>query len=63
MKTNPNFLLAQNQIYHLNCSQLLALLRQNEMLVDAIITDPPYNISKKDNFFTSIGRAGRDHGS
>ncbi|MBU4692706.1 hypothetical protein KQ876_00595 [Mycoplasma sp. CSL7491-lung] len=31
------------------------------MFIDAVITDPPYNISRKNNFKT-IGRSGIDFG-
>lgn len=36
-------------------------LKYRSEIIDAVITDPPYNISRKNNF-TSIGRAGIDFG-
>ncbi|MDO6830031.1 site-specific DNA-methyltransferase [Mesomycoplasma ovipneumoniae] len=40
---------------------LLEYLKDNKIKVDAVITDPPYNISRKNNF-KSIGRSGIDFG-
>lgn len=42
-----------------DCLELLKTL-ENES-VDALITDPPYNIARKNNF-KSMGRAGIDFG-
>jgi len=36
-------------------------MKRQEIKVDAIITDPPYNISRENNF-TSLGRSGIDFG-
>jgi site-specific DNA-methyltransferase (adenine-specific) len=36
-------------------------MKKSEKKIDAIITDPPYNISKNNNF-ASLGRAGIDFG-
>jgi DNA modification methylase len=43
-------------LYHLDASQLLEELIQNNTVVDHIITDPPYNISKQDNFVSMASR-------
>lgn len=40
---------------------LVEKVKNENVLVDAIITDPPYNISQKSNFHT-MGRAGVDFG-
>ena len=42
-----------------DCIKLIEKLEDNS--VNAIITDPPYNIAKKNNF-TTMGRAGIDFG-
>ena len=44
-----------------NAIHLLKQLNDNNIMVDAIITDPPYNISKPNNFNT-LNRAGIDFG-
>ncbi|WP_373435434.1 DNA-methyltransferase, partial [Metamycoplasma equirhinis] len=46
-----------------DCIELITELKQKfkKPIFDAIITDPPYNISRKNNFKT-IGRAGIDFG-
>jgi len=41
--------------------KVLKELKKKKILVDAVITDPPYNISRKNNFHT-IGRKGIDFG-
>lgn len=41
--------------------ELLKNLGKNSIMVDAIITDPPYNISQENNFDT-LNRAGIDFG-
>lgn len=46
------------KLYHGDCIEVMKTLGS----VDAIITDPPYNISRKNNFKT-MGRAGIDFGS
>lgn len=48
-----------NQIYNMDCLEGMKKLKP--LSVDAIITDPPYNISQKNNFHT-MGRAGIDFG-
>ncbi|MCR8613055.1 MAG: DNA adenine methylase [Mycoplasma sp.] len=45
-----------------NALNFIEELKENNILVDAIITDPPYNISRANNFKT-INRAGIDFGS
>lgn len=44
-----------------DCLKILDALIQKGIKVDAIITDPPYNIARENNF-TSIGRRGIDFG-
>lgn len=46
-------------LLHGDCIKLIEKLEDNS--VNAIITDPPYNIAKKNNF-TTMGRAGIDFG-
>lgn len=50
-----------NKIYNLNCIKLFEKMKNEGLVVDAIITDPPYNISRKNNF-KSINRNGIDFG-
>jgi 23S rRNA G2069 N7-methylase RlmK/C1962 C5-methylase RlmI len=50
-----------NRIYNLDCLELFKKMKKTGIKVDAIIADPPYNISKSNNF-SSIGRAGIDFG-
>ncbi len=47
------------ELYKGDCIELMKKIENNS--VDAIITDPPYNIAKKNNFHT-MGRAGIDFG-
>jgi DNA modification methylase len=49
----------KNKIYLKNCLEFLDGLKDES--VDLILTDPPYNISRKNNF-KSIGRSGIDFG-
>ncbi|MGZ9756404.1 DNA-methyltransferase [Mycoplasma sp. 394] len=51
-----------NKIYHLDCINLFKQMKQNHISVDCIIADPPYNISRKNNFHT-INRQGIDFGN
>lgn len=44
-----------------DCMDFLNNLKQKNIIVDAIITDPPYNISKPNNFNT-LNRVGIDFG-
>ena len=48
-----------NKIYHGDCIELLKQVKSDS--VDLILTDPPYNIAK-DNNFDTMGRAGIDFG-
>nr|WP_245579605.1 hypothetical protein [Mycoplasma leonicaptivi] len=50
-----------NKIFNESCFDLFEKLSAKKIYVDAIITDPPYNISKK-NHFQTIGRQGIDFG-
>ncbi len=51
-----------NEIYNADCIELIDGMIKQNVKVDAIITDPPYNISRENNF-KSIGRAGIDFGN
>ena len=42
-----------------DCLEVMKTIKDNS--IDAIITDPPYNIARKNNFHT-MGRAGIDFG-
>lgn len=48
-----------NKIYNQDCLEGMKNINNNS--IDAIITDPPYDISR-DNNFTTMGRAGIDFG-
>ncbi len=52
------------QIHHANAFEIIKDFYQQNLKVDAIITDPPYNISVKNNFSTlkSAKRQGIDFG-
>ncbi|WRA90999.1 site-specific DNA-methyltransferase [Helicobacter pylori] len=52
------------QIHHANAFEIIKDFYQQNLKVDAIITDPPYNISVKNNFSTlkSATRQGIDFG-
>lgn len=50
-----------NNIYHMDCLEGMDLMIEQGMKVDAIITDPPYNIAR-DNNFNTMGRRGIDFG-
>ena len=49
------------KLYHGDCLEIVDKLMKQEVKVDSIITDPPYNISRANNFHT-MGRAGIDFG-
>ena len=49
------------KLYKGNCLEVMNKLIEEEIIFDAIITDPPYNISR-DNNFKTMGRAGIDFG-
>lgn len=48
-----------NKIYNINCLDFIKQLKNDNVKVDLVITDPPYNISRKNNFKT-INRQGID---
>ncbi|MGL4950426.1 MAG: DNA-methyltransferase [Mycoplasma sp.] len=50
-----------NNLYNENCVDFINQLKETDIKVDLLLTDPPYNISQKNNFKT-IGRAGIDFG-
>ncbi len=50
-----------NEIYNADSLDVIDQMIKQGMKVNAIITDPPYNISRENNFKT-IGRAGLDFG-
>jgi len=52
------------KIYHADSYQIIEEFINSDLKVDHIITDPPYNISKKNNFstMTSAKRQGVDFG-
>ena len=50
-----------NNIYNMDCLDGMDLMIEQGMKVDAIITDPPYNIAR-DNNFQTMGRSGIDFG-
>ncbi|MFV8418212.1 DNA-methyltransferase [Mycoplasma sp. Sp48II] len=54
----------ENKIFNIDNIKLFQKWRKEnkEPFIDAIITDPPYNISRKNNFKT-IGRQGIDFGA
>lgn len=58
---NNNDEVKVNKIYNIDCKLLIQKMIKSDFQVDAIITDPPYNISRKNNFET-IGRKGIDFG-
>ena len=51
----------KNIFYNSDCLLIIANLIKNKIKVDHIITDPPYNISRNNNFHT-INRQGVDFG-
>lgn len=48
-------------LFHGDCLEVTDKLIERGVKVDAIICDPPYNISRKNNF-TTMGRTGIDFG-
>ena len=50
-----------NNIYNEDCNKLILKMIKKNIKVDLILTDPPYNISRENNF-KSIGRSGIDFG-
>ncbi|WP_154231121.1 DNA-methyltransferase [Clostridium botulinum] len=51
-----------NKIYNMDCLEGMDLMMKQGIKVDAIITDPPYNVSR-DNNFKTMGRAGINFGN
>lgn len=50
-------------IYNLDCVELISKMIKNKILVDALITDPPYNISRKHQLgYSNMGRSGMNYG-
>ena len=49
------------QLFKGDCLEVMDKLIAKGIKVDAVITDPPYNIARKNNFHT-MGRAGIDFG-
>ena len=47
------------ELYHGDCLEVMDKLIEQGVKVDAIITDPPYNISRDNNFQTMKDRSGR----
>lgn len=54
-------ILMKNYIGKHDVFELLSIIKESGIILDAIITDPPYNISRKSNFHT-MGRSGIDFG-
>jgi DNA modification methylase len=51
-------------IYNVDCSKLISKMIKNKIIVDAIITDPPYNISRNHQLgYSNMGRSGMDYGN
>lgn len=51
----------ENKLYLGDSFEVMKKIKEEGVQVDAIITDPPYNISR-DNNFTTMGRSGIDFG-
>lgn len=56
-------ILKSHNLHFANCDykELVEFMKREKIEVDCILTDPPYNISRKNNF-TTMGRAGIDFG-
>ena len=54
-----NKICTNNKIYNMDCLEGMKLI--DDKSIDMILTDPPYNISQKSNFYT-MGRTGVDFG-
>lgn len=51
-------------IYNIDCSKLISKMIKNKIIVDALITDPPYNISRKHQLgYSNMGRGGMNYGA
>ena len=48
-------------LYNGDCLEIMQKIADCDILVDLVLTDPPYNISRKNNFKT-MGRSGIDFG-
>lgn len=49
------------ELYNDDCLEKMVELKESGIKVDFVLTDPPYNISRKNNFNT-MGRSGIDFG-
>ncbi len=50
-------------IYNTDCSKLISKMIKNKIVVDAIITDPPYNVSRNHQLgYSNMGRSGMNYG-
>jgi DNA modification methylase len=52
----------KNEIFKEDAIKFMQQLQKDKIFVDSIITDPPYNVSRKNNFNT-MGRNSIDFGS
>ncbi len=53
----------ENRIYNEDYKKLIRRLKKEKIQVDAIITDPPYNVSRNHQLgFSNMGRSGMDYG-
>lgn len=53
--------ISKNKLYNCDCKKIIKQMIKTNFKVDLILTDPPYNISRKNNFNT-MGRNGIDFG-
>lgn len=51
-----------NELFNANAYEFINYLKENNVKVNHIITDPPYDISQKNNFYTLGNRKGLDFG-
>lgn len=50
-------------IYNMDCLKLIKKMKKEKIIVDAIITDPPYGVSRKHQLgFSNMGRKGMNYG-
>lgn len=61
-KNNHVYDYYKNEIYKKDAIKFMKQLELDKIFVDSIITDPPYNVSRKNNFDT-MGRNSIDFGS
>lgn len=53
----------ENQVFNEDCIDTLKKMKKNNIKVDLIIADPPYNVSRKHQLgFSNMGRSGMDYG-